>query len=301
MFFFFLAVFHFEVCPTVTGWTFYPRWLESLVLPDPYGVLPCLSAFSLLLNAEINTPKPRPGQVGVQVWCEASLSILFVTQKGIREGIKMNQKKRNRLIFSIQMFNYVTLQLNTTLGPTIFLAGLFSRHVQKQSISSLQPSWRNRMLSIWSWCSVGLSWPLSVASGFFRYKTDSCWTFNVITERVPEWELNFKVPSGKLTWQWKMSLLKMYSLLKMGIFHCYVSLLEGIFYGHPTKFGTGRTCLNFFFQGPTQQVRSCWWHDVHFEQWRMWESLSVEVCRSCLFGRLKHKCTKSQHDTRQRG
>ena len=37
------------------------------------------------------------------------------------------------------------------------------------------------------------------------------------------------LPSGKLTWQWKMDLLKMYSLLKMVIFHCYVSLLEGSF------------------------------------------------------------------------
>ena len=36
-----------------------------------------------------------------------------------------------------------------------------------------------------------------------------------------------RLPSGKLTWQWKMSLLKTYSLLKMGIFHCHVSLLEG--------------------------------------------------------------------------
>ena len=36
-----------------------------------------------------------------------------------------------------------------------------------------------------------------------------------------------EVPSGKLAWQWKMDLLKMYSLLKMGIFHCHVSLLEG--------------------------------------------------------------------------
>ena len=32
------------------------------------------------------------------------------------------------------------------------------------------------------------------------------------------------VLSGKLTWQWKMNLLKMYSLLKMGILHCYVGL-----------------------------------------------------------------------------
>ena len=37
------------------------------------------------------------------------------------------------------------------------------------------------------------------------------------------------LPSGKLTWQWKMDLLKMYSLLKMGIFYCHVSLLEGTY------------------------------------------------------------------------
>ena len=34
-----------------------------------------------------------------------------------------------------------------------------------------------------------------------------------------------KVPSSKLTW--KMDLLKMYSLFKMGIFHCHVNLVEG--------------------------------------------------------------------------
>ena len=34
--------------------------------------------------------------------------------------------------------------------------------------------------------------------------------------------------AGKLTWQWKMDPLKMCFLLKMGIFHCYVSLPEGI-------------------------------------------------------------------------
>ncbi len=37
------------------------------------------------------------------------------------------------------------------------------------------------------------------------------------------------LPSRKLTCQWKMDLLKMYSLLKMGIFRCHVSLLEGRF------------------------------------------------------------------------
>ena len=30
---------------------------------------------------------------------------------------------------------------------------------------------------------------------------------------------NEDVPSSKLTWQWKMDLLKMYSLLKIGDFH----------------------------------------------------------------------------------
>ena len=34
------------------------------------------------------------------------------------------------------------------------------------------------------------------------------------------------LPSGKLTWQWKTDHLKMYFLLKMGIFQCYVSLPE---------------------------------------------------------------------------
>ena len=51
---------------------------------------------------------------------------------------------------------------------------------------------------------------------------------------IQSWNLSFwrsfgwtnSLPSGKLTWQWKMNLLKIYSLLKMGIFHCYVWLPE---------------------------------------------------------------------------
>lgn len=70
-------------------------------------------------------PSHDQGRWGSRSGVEASPFHLFVTQKGIREGIKMNQKKRNRLIFSIQMFNYVTLQLNTTLGPTIFMLVFF--------------------------------------------------------------------------------------------------------------------------------------------------------------------------------
>ena len=35
------------------------------------------------------------------------------------------------------------------------------------------------------------------------------------------------IPSGKLTWQWKMDHFKMYFLFKMVIFHCHISLLEG--------------------------------------------------------------------------
>ena len=36
------------------------------------------------------------------------------------------------------------------------------------------------------------------------------------------------LPSGKLTWQWNMDHFKMYFLLEMVIFHCHVSLLEGM-------------------------------------------------------------------------
>ena len=35
-----------------------------------------------------------------------------------------------------------------------------------------------------------------------------------------------KVPSSKPMWQWKMDPVKMYSLLKMRILHCHVSVLE---------------------------------------------------------------------------
>ncbi len=37
----------------------------------------------------------------------------------------------------------------------------------------------------------------------------------------------FYLHSRKLTWQWKMDPLKMYFLLNMGVFYCYVSLPEG--------------------------------------------------------------------------
>ena len=53
-------------------------------------------------------------------------------------------------------------------------------------------------------------------SGFFRF---------VSSDSFLGWQII--LPSGKLTWQWKMDQLKMYSLLKMVIFHCHVSLLEG--------------------------------------------------------------------------
>ena len=56
------------------------------------------------------------------------------------------------------------------------------------------------------------------------------WNPSALKNSVP-WCTLYHIPSGKLTWQWKMDQLKMYSLLKMVIFHCHVSLLEGIFFG----------------------------------------------------------------------
>ena len=56
------------------------------------------------------------------------------------------------------------------------------------------------------------------------------------------WNEHIKLclPFGKLTWQWNMDVLKMYSLLKMGIFHCHVSLQEG------TSSDIGRMNKGFF-------------------------------------------------------
>ena len=43
------------------------------------------------------------------------------------------------------------------------------------------------------------------------------------------WNEHIKLclPFGKLTWQWNMDVLKMYSLLKCFFYHCHVSLQEG--------------------------------------------------------------------------
>ena len=63
-----------------------------------------------------------------------------------------------------------------------------------------------------------------------RWKT--CIQHLLVWRNVASWKKG-KIPSGKLTWQWKMNLLKMYSLLKMVISHCYVSLLEcSVFFFH---------------------------------------------------------------------
>ena len=55
------------------------RWLDSVVLPDPYGLLPCLSALCLLANAELNTSAPKPGQdVGPLVrWRSRKVCVRF--------------------------------------------------------------------------------------------------------------------------------------------------------------------------------------------------------------------------------
>merc|ERR1719213_1616492 len=37
-------------------------WMDSLLLADPLGIMPVVSACAVLLNAEINSPPPREGQ-----------------------------------------------------------------------------------------------------------------------------------------------------------------------------------------------------------------------------------------------
>ena len=74
---------------------------------------------------------------------------------------------------------------------------------------------------MWGLCEVAVVWPdqKTVLGVFFCHPSQK-------HMRKSNWEsfLQEEVPSGKLTWQWKITLLKMYSLLKMGIFHCYVCL-----------------------------------------------------------------------------
>jgi len=45
--------------------------------------------------------------------------------------------------------------------------------------------------------------------------------------------------SGRPTWQWKIHPLRMYFLLKMGIFHCHVSLPKGTFWLKNNRFYDG--------------------------------------------------------------
>ena len=46
----------------------------------------------------------------------------------------------------------------------------------------------------------------------------------LIGEIIPNWV----VPAGKLRWQWKVSFCSTKYIFIESIFHCYVSLLEGI-------------------------------------------------------------------------
>ena len=87
------------------------------------------------------------------------------------------------------------------------------------------------ILYIYSIASIHFSWRC-VLFVFFIGTFQIIHPFSPLGLKVREWNEAFSwFPSGKLTWQWKMDLLKIYSLLKMGIFHCHVSLLEGMMGG----------------------------------------------------------------------
>ena len=117
------------------------------------------------------------------------------------------------------------------------------------------------------------------------------------------------LPSGKLTWQCEIHHLKMYSLVKMEIFHCYVSLPEG----NPLKsdhkclisekpFGCTKSRnskwstlpkVEFFFF--PRNVRGCqsisqtWWNLPGKCDWRHWEVRDVSMVamgKPCLVQRV---------------
>ena len=59
---------------------------------------------------------------------------------------------------------------------------------------------------------------------------------------------------GNLTWQWKIHHLKMYFLFKMGIFHCYVCLPEGI-YIYTYRSCPFQSCFDHPFLRPKKRPR----------------------------------------------
>ena len=86
-----------------------------------------------------------------------------------------------------------------------------------------------------------------------KNKDDTPPKFNIAPEKwwleayFPIGKVTFQgLHSGNLTWQWKIHHLKMYFLFKMGIFHCYVCLPEGMlnfrrvsqFFAYPKKRST---------------------------------------------------------------
>ena len=73
----------------------------------------------------------------------------------------------------------------------------------------------------------------------------------------------YKLPFGKLTWQWK-TLWKMYSLLKMGMFHCYLSLPE-------VRCHFVRWCLSLGIAGGIATFDEI-----------IWPTLSTWNCQTCL-------------------
>ena len=88
-------------------------------------------------------------------------------------------------------------------------------------VARLLESWH-----LWDVCCFALfwgsrtfyseKWPFSTSGNFFRRiwfvsGRSSCRFFHM-GKTQPPW---------KLTWQWKINHLNMYSLLKMGIFHCH--------------------------------------------------------------------------------
>ena len=102
-----------------------------------------------------------------------------------------------------------------------------------------------------------------------------------------------RVHSGRLTWQWKMDPLKMYFVLNMEIFQCYISLLEGIYislespitsWTFPLLFS--RRWVNSHIQAPTHRKgpigRCLPLHGPNLKPWAMtpWMHGTLRGCRS---------------------
>lgn len=98
----------------------------------------------------------------------------------------------------------------------VLLSSIWKAYLHNFCTETIYLNWASRTFKLISF--VHFSGTMRYLSPYLRY-----------TPQRPRLYL-YSLHYGKLTWQWNVDLLKMYSRLKIGKFHCCVSLLKDIIY-----------------------------------------------------------------------